>query len=429
MAMTSTDRPGIRYILVNRKDGKGKERCYYGRWKERGHTIDARVGAESEGVTLARAAKQRVRWMTGADPLPQDVKRKLAAKLKADKRAEARRMTYGRIWELWLKEKGNYGSLVGDRTHWHRRIQPYFEDLTPAQVSPEFLINYKSDLKAMKVVNRAAEMKLAAAEKWGDKAAIKEAKKAIAGVTETIGPQTRKHVLGLLRRLTNWAVKKKLHKPVFIDWDLGKVVGAPTMELADKQIKKLIDVCKESKHPAGAMVLIALYTGARKKEILNLRWDRIDFEYGSIGLGVNLNTGTTKDGNTKNTVPMSSRAREVLESIPRQDGCPWVFPSPTTGKPYVSPQKALQDIKEAAELPIKFRILHGCRHTYATAVGKLANSMAIKELLHHKEVATSEKYVHLPPEHLARISEQVGDLYHREPGQAKVIEIDERRKA
>lgn len=429
MAMKTTTEPGIRETLVNRKDGKGKERCFYARLKMDGRTVDAKVGTESEGVTLRRAAKQRVRWQTGADPLPQVVNRRKKAARAKEIRAEKNRMTYGRIWETWCELNGEYSQLVGHRTAWNYRLKKTFANKTPAQVTPVVLLRFKKRLAAMKTIPRGAQMRLDNALKHGTKKEIDAAKLNYKNRQEPLSYATQAHALKFLRRLTNWAIKTQLIKFVKIDWEIANPTARGVDSLTREQIQRLIRYCEKSKSPAAKMVLMALYTGARRTEILNMRWADVDYDLGVIRCGVNLATGTTKDGEVNNMLPLNSYARAVVESIPKVHQT-WVFPSPRKDGPYNNPDKALRKIKRDCELPESFRILHGCRHIFATHVGTIGDAFMVKELLHHKDLETSKTYTHVPAEHLKQISERVVNMYHAPTEAAdNVVDFEKRRKA
>ena len=180
----------------------------------------------------------------------------------------------------------------------------------------------------------------------------------------------------------------------------------------------MIDVCWKDEHPfAGKMILLALYTGARKTEILNLRWDGIDYDNGRIYLCVSIDKGTTKGGESDDYIPMNSTARKVLESIPKHHKNPWLFPSPVSSKPYVKMVNPLNDIKRRAQISKNFRIMHGCRHLFGALAAGLGGVLATKELLRHKDISTSETYIHLDVNHWQNMSENVVDIINSKIGQ------------
>ena len=69
------------------------------------------------------------------------------------------------------------------------------------------------------------------------------------------------------------------------------------------------------------IVTIALYTGMRKSEILQLKWDNVDLKHGFILLEV------TKNGERRE-IPINARVREALTGITRRLDVPYVFYDP-----------------------------------------------------------------------------------------------------
>lgn len=427
--MKSTSKPGIRYRMQKRKDGKGLEKCYYARIKIDGRTIDCKVGTEGQDVTPARAAKKRLLWMEGKLPLPQDERRRKKTARAKEIKKQAGRMTYARLFELWLEMMGDYPQKGGHQTAWNYRLKKTFANKTPAEITPLLLMQFKKRLTKMKTVPHGAQVHLKKAIETGRPEDIEAARKNLAARQKPLSYATQAHALKFLRRLTNWAIKNRIIKHVFIDWEIKQPTKKGIDNLTREQIQELIAYCDKDFKPAAKMILLALYTGARRTEILNLKWSDIDFDLGAIRLGRSLRSGTTKGGGVQDMAPLNSHARAVLKNIPKISN-KWVFPSPITGEPYVTPDKGLNTIKKAVGLPENFRILHGCRHVYATHVGTVGDAYAVKDLLHHKDLETSKIYTHLPTEHLRQISERATALYHA-PAETenKVIDIKEHRKA
>ncbi len=98
------------------------------------------------------------------------------------------------------------------------------------------------------------------------------------------------------------------------------------------------------------LVLVAVNTGLRKSELLNLTWNDVDFHQNIltvIGTGKKDTTGT-KSGHTRH-VGLSNEARQVLHDWRTQtEGDGFVFPNPATGE-------RLKDIKTAFGKVLKCR--------------------------------------------------------------------------
>ncbi len=79
--------------------------------------------------------------------------------------------------------------------------------------------------------------------------------------------------------------------------------------------------------------MVALQTGMRKGEILNLEWDNINFEYGFIDL---LKTKT----NRPRKIPLSTGLKAILRTIKQESK--YVFTNPKTKTAYKISQKLLK---------------------------------------------------------------------------------------
>src|SRR5262249_4252927 len=110
----------------------------------------------------------------------------------------------------------------------------------------------------------------------------------------------------------------------------------------------------------GAIELL-LYTGCRVSEVLNLRWDHIDFPTGVIKLA------ETKGGGPQ-LVTMNAPARQVLKALETQrSGSEWVLPSVSNPKQPISKagiEAAWHKLRSAAQ--IKDVRMHDLRHTVGT---------------------------------------------------------------
>jgi len=139
------------------------------------------------------------------------------------------------------------------------------------------------------------------------------------------------------------------------------------------------------------IILVAIYTGARKSEILNLTWDRVDF-----------NNRLVIYDKTKNNkireIPMSSEIEAMLSK--RRAADPkgiYVFPG-EVGKPIGAMYKSFWSVLDKAE--IKECRFHDLRHTFAShLVMAGVNILSVKELLGHSELSTTMIYAHLAPNH------------------------------
>ena len=157
--------------------------------------------------------------------------------------------------------------------------------------------------------------------------------------------------------------------------------------LSEPELRRLAQVLDrhEARHPCKtAFIRLLLLTGCRKSEIATLAWS--DYRDERLFL---------RDGKTgPRTVWLSSPARAVLDSLPREDK--WVFPSPRRQGPMVSAVFDKFWGRVRKEAGIADARLHDCRHTYASIAIMAGESVTTTaRLLGHNDAGTTLKYAHL----------------------------------
>jgi len=157
------------------------------------------------------------------------------------------------------------------------------------------------------------------------------------------------------------------------------------------------------KHTTAAAIELLLFTGCRLSEVLTLRWEQVDFDAGMIKLL------ETKSGRPQ-VVVLNAAARQVLRSLSTQDGSPWVLPSTSKAGDHISKaglSAAWARVREAAGIP-DVR-LHDLRHTVGTYAGQSgANAFLVRDLLRHKSLAMTARYVNRADDPVRTLSDQVG---------------------
>jgi len=151
-----------------------------------------------------------------------------------------------------------------------------------------------------------------------------------------------------------------------------------------------------------AAIELLLFTGCRLSEVLNLRWDRVDLHAGIITLG------ETKSGRPQ-TVIINSPARPLLELL-RATASPWVLPSNSDPKRPLSKtaiEGAWQRIR--SDCGLEDVRLHDLRHTVGTYAGQSgANAFMVRDLLRHRDLAVTGRYVNRADDPVRALSDEVG---------------------
>lgn len=178
--------------------------------------------------------------------------------------------------------------------------------------------------------------------------------------------------------------------------------------LSDEEREALLSACRESGNPwLHTAVVVALSTGTRKGELMNLRWPEVDLLNGRITLR------ETKNGEVR-VVPLAGPALALLKEhgkVRRLD-TDLLFPGSRKDTP--------MDLRAAWEAALKragvenFR-WHDLRHTTASYLAMNGASLAeIAEVLGHKTLSMVKRYAHLSEAHTASVVERMNARYFGE---------------
>jgi integrase len=183
-------------------------------------------------------------------------------------------------------------------------------------------------------------------------------------------------------------------------WDMpgapnNPTLGIPLMKednvkeryLSTAEAQKLYEVLTRSDNVMLRYIIpMLILTGARKREVMDARWEDFDFERRLWRIH------TTKLGKPR-FVPMSDGVINLLETVPRHN-CDWVFPNPKTLKPYVSIYCSWDSARREAGLG-DVRI-HDLRHSYASFLVNAGRTLyEVQRLLGHTQIKTTQRYAHL----------------------------------
>jgi integrase len=178
----------------------------------------------------------------------------------------------------------------------------------------------------------------------------------------------------------------------------GETVGFPRSARDDKRAPKA-EVNDRISMYAAAAIRLLLFTGARRGEILQLRWDQVDLDRRILALP------TSKTGHK--VILLNGPAAAVLLELPRTFGNPFVIAGTKTSAPLADLKRVWSAICREANLP-SLRI-HDLRHSFAS-VGAGANLglPIIGKLLGHTQASTTQRYAHLADDPLRRAAEIIG---------------------
>lgn len=154
-------------------------------------------------------------------------------------------------------------------------------------------------------------------------------------------------------------------------------------------------------HAAAALRLL-LFTGARLREILHLRWQHVDFERGLLLLP------ESKTG--RKTIVLSALSLAVLASLPRIGS--YVIAGANAGakdeRPRADLKRPWAAISKRAGL--EGVRLHDLRHTHASVgAGAGLGLPIIGKLLGHSNAVTTQRYAHLDNDPLRKAANRIGN--------------------
>lgn len=151
------------------------------------------------------------------------------------------------------------------------------------------------------------------------------------------------------------------------------------------------------------IVALLLLTGCRKRELLDAKWDEFQLNRQTWRIPMQ----RAKTSKTRH-VPLSQAATEVLEQLPRWDGCPYVVPNPATLVPYHSIFFAWDKARKEAGLP-DVRI-HDLRHSAASNLVNSGQSLyVVGTILGHAQTKTTQRYAHLANDTLLAAANAAAD--------------------
>ncbi len=172
--------------------------------------------------------------------------------------------------------------------------------------------------------------------------------------------------------------------------------GVPLMEENNKkerylsvdEAQRLYDaVCKSQNTMLQYIVPMLILTGARKREVLDAKWEDFDFTRRIWRIPM------SKSGKARR-VPLSDGALNILSTMPRDMKCEWTFPNPDTKKPFVSIFCAWDTARQSVGLG-DVRV-HDLRHSHASFLVNAGRTLyEVQHILGHTQVKTTQRYAHL----------------------------------
>jgi len=367
----STKYTGVRFIISKVMGNSRAEKIFLISYYKNGKRIEEKAGGSiRDKMNALKASAMRADRISG---------KQLSNREKREKREREKQIVKWTLSRLWGEYENNHvltKGIITDRGRFKLHIERSLGEKSLKELSP-------LDIDRLRI-----------------------------SLLKTKSPQTVKHCLGILKRLSYFATSRRLCEGIDFKIQMPRVSNLKTEYLNEDQLRALLKAIDEDPHPyAGPMMKMALFTGMRRGELFKLQWTDVDFDRGFIRI-------RSPKGGQEQIIPLNPAAQGVLETLPKSDS-PFVFPGREGGQ-RVDIHQQIASIKKKAGLPRDFRPLHGLRHHYASMLassGKV-DMYVLQKLLTHKSPIMTQRYAHLRDEALKKASNLVGELVNEAVKQA-----------
>jgi integrase len=171
-----------------------------------------------------------------------------------------------------------------------------------------------------------------------------------------------------------------------------------------------------------AAIKLLVFTGARLREILGLRWEWIDFERGEARLP------DSKSG--AKTLHLPPPALAVLAELPRVEGNPHIIVGNVNGRALVNLEKPWRAIRKDAGLD-DVR-LHDLRHAFAAVAASSGMGLPIiGKMLGHTQAATTHRYAHIAADPVkaaaAAVAGKIAGAMNNATQAAEIVSLERQR--
>ncbi|MET3924549.1 site-specific integrase [Devosia sp. 2618] len=271
------------------------------------------------------------------------------------------------LWDMYREEKKERRVATAMKFEW-KAIGPHFGHLRPDQITTDICRAYTAKRRAT-MLPRGKD-----------------------APPRPVHDGTIWTELGHLRTVMVWAANRKHLIAKAPDIERPQKPAAKDRWLTDAEIGKLLEA-KAAPHIRLA-ILLMLSTAARVGAVLDLTWDRVDFESGVI----NLRASTTGPRKGRAVVPMNAGLKAALSAAKEAALTDYVVE--WAGEQVASIKTGFNAaVKDAGLTGVSPHVL---RHTAAVHLAVAGTPMSrIAQYLGHTSTAVTERvYARFAPEHL-----------------------------
>ncbi len=205
--------------------------------------------------------------------------------------------------------------------------------------------------------------------------------------THNLSPRSRKGIIEVLSPIFDYAIRNKITKDnptefIKIKIPSQKKIVTNATALFKKVYSGITSYYQDE--PFYKALFLFGFTGRRKSEILNLKWENIDLNGDYYWIE------DTKNGE-KQRYPLPAMVKAALLEIKdNQEGL--VFKSPITGKQIINIDRQMRKLKE--HIGIDNLTLHYMRNILVSALAEQSTeAVTLSGILGHKDINTINKYL------------------------------------
>ena len=302
----------------------------------------------------------------------------------AEKRDRRQAATVGDILDTYLLSEAFMAKAastrITDKGRIIRHLKPLLGNIKVETLTPEAIARTQAKI---------TQGKTAVREKTGPR-----------GLARVRGGEgTARKAIRLLHSVFVWAVREKLANSNPAAGVKTGSDGSRNTILNDAEaygrlfrtLDRMEAEYRVRREVADAIRVIAL-TGARRGEIAGMQWQHVDLKAGLVTLPASRHKTGKKIGKPR-VIGLPAAAQAIVARQPAGNAHDFVF-APTHGKGPLTLTKMWNRVRVEAELPEGIG-LHGLRHTLASHMAMAgAQASEIMTALGHRNLATSEGYVH-----------------------------------
>lgn len=350
--------PGVFYrVLRNCSSNGSPDKSYCFSYFYNGKKLWKKVGLASQGITAAYANSARNDFLNAltVGGMPHFV---------VDKKS----CNMDRAYEAWLTWSRGEGRITAqDESNYNNHIKPTFGTIPIDRITLDKLDELKAELMTK------------------------------------VAPGTVKLILGLMRRIINHAIKRKIWQGTNLlanlsGFSMPKVDNKCERFLTPVEAKLLLDELQPISDVVHDMAFVSLYTGMRLTEIMRLK-----------GLDINEGSKTaiiTAKGGLRQPVLLSDEALEVIIKNRRKPEEP-VFRNRNGGRFYRAASRNSPFIRAVNACHLNDQVtdrrhkvtFHTLRHTYASWLAQAGVGIYdIMRLMRHSSIEMTMRYAHLIPD-------------------------------